>query len=87
MQKRQDGKKYERVPLLNGDSVPKGWQPSPFCDPQGEEAQGPGRLNHIFQSFPKASPKVIRGLVTGTSSLPGGSWAESHVGGCPGEGM
>lgn len=76
MQKRRAGEKRERAPPLSGDSVPKGGSPALAVAPRVRR-----------QSFPKASPKVIGGLVTGRSALPGGSWAESHVGGCPGEGM
>ena len=75
MQKRRGGEKRERVPPLSGDSVPKGGSPALAVAPRARR-----------QSFPKAFPNVI-GLLTGRSALPGGSWAESHVGGCPGEGM
>ena len=46
--------------------------------PQGEEAQGPGLLSHTCHCFPEASPKIRGGPVAGTSSLPAGSWEESH---------
>lgn len=55
----QDGKKQERISPLNGDSVSKGWRPSPYHGIQGEETQGSSLLSQhlpgVFLKHPQRS--------------------------------